>query len=143
VIAVPGLTPRFPVMTEGPVFVTVEPASTAKLPAVPSGTAVAALALPANATMSIVVSNATTPAKAAPRRLRFPVGAYMESFMIGSSPSVSVVPGRAERAGRPRPLAECGATGIDSFRGAQWPGVLERARTALCTSNSNTWGARI
>src|SRR3954465_12057355 len=35
VTAVPGLTPRSPVMTLGPVLVTVEPPSTAKLCAVP------------------------------------------------------------------------------------------------------------
>src|ERR1043165_5346728 len=33
----PGETPRFPVMTEGPVFVTVEPPRTAKFCAVPRG----------------------------------------------------------------------------------------------------------
>src|SRR5450432_1413716 len=33
----PGLTPRSPVITVGPVFVTVEAPSTAKFPAVPSG----------------------------------------------------------------------------------------------------------
>jgi hypothetical protein len=36
VIAAPGLTPRFPVITLGPVLVTVEPPRTAKLWAVPS-----------------------------------------------------------------------------------------------------------
>ncbi len=35
VIAVPGLTPKLPISVVGPVFVTVEPASTAKLAAVP------------------------------------------------------------------------------------------------------------
>src|ERR1700685_4193058 len=35
VTAVPGLTPRFPLMVLGPVLVTVVPARTAKLPAVP------------------------------------------------------------------------------------------------------------
>jgi len=35
-MAVPGLTPRSPVMTLGPVLVTVEPPRTAKLWAVPS-----------------------------------------------------------------------------------------------------------
>ena len=35
--AEPGLTPRFPVMTLGPVLVTVWPPSTAKLCSVPSG----------------------------------------------------------------------------------------------------------
>src|SRR4051812_524037 len=44
VTAVPGLTPRSPVMTLGPVLVTVEPPSTAKLCAVPSDGAVCAAA---------------------------------------------------------------------------------------------------
>jgi hypothetical protein len=43
VTAEPGLTPRFPVMTLDPVLVTVEPPSTAKPCAVPSGGARAAL----------------------------------------------------------------------------------------------------
>jgi hypothetical protein len=38
VIAVPGLTPRSPLIVLGPVLVTVDPASTAKLPAVPRPT---------------------------------------------------------------------------------------------------------
>lgn len=38
VIAVPGLTPTSPLMALGPVLVTVEPANTAKLPAVPRST---------------------------------------------------------------------------------------------------------
>jgi hypothetical protein len=43
---VPGLSPRSPLTVVGPVFVTVDPARTAKFAAVPSGTgAVAALAL--------------------------------------------------------------------------------------------------
>ena len=40
VTAVPGATPKSPVTTVGPVFVTVEPARTAKLCAVPSEGAV-------------------------------------------------------------------------------------------------------
>src|ERR1700722_6426234 len=45
VTAVPGLTPRSPLMLLGPVLVTVVPARTAKLPAVPRPTgAVAAMA---------------------------------------------------------------------------------------------------
>ena len=39
VIAVPGLTPRSPLITDGPVFVTVWPPRTPKLSAVPSPTA--------------------------------------------------------------------------------------------------------
>ena len=39
--AVPGLTPRSPLTTVGPVLVTVEPPRTAKLPAAPSGGATA------------------------------------------------------------------------------------------------------
>jgi len=47
VMEVPGLTPRSPLITDGPVLVTVEPARTAKLPAVPRPTgAVAAAAGP-------------------------------------------------------------------------------------------------
>ena len=49
VTAVPGLTPRSPLMTVGPVLVTVEPASTAKLAAVrrlTDGTAAAAGRMP-------------------------------------------------------------------------------------------------
>jgi len=42
VIALPGLTPRFPLITVGPVLVTVELARTAKDAAVPSDGAVAA-----------------------------------------------------------------------------------------------------
>jgi hypothetical protein len=38
VTEIPGLNPRFPVTTVAPVLVTVEPARTAKLPAVASGT---------------------------------------------------------------------------------------------------------
>ena len=38
VTAVPGLTPRFPLIVLGPVLVTVVPARTAKLPAVPRPT---------------------------------------------------------------------------------------------------------
>jgi hypothetical protein len=38
VIAVPGLNPKSPVMTVGPVLVTVEPPRTAKSPAVPRPT---------------------------------------------------------------------------------------------------------
>jgi hypothetical protein len=38
VTALPGLTPRSPEMTEGPVLVTVVPANTAKLLAVPNPT---------------------------------------------------------------------------------------------------------
>jgi hypothetical protein len=44
VTAVPGLTPRFPLMLLGPVLVTVVPARTAKLPAVPSPTGATAAA---------------------------------------------------------------------------------------------------
>ena len=42
VMALPGLTPRFPVMTVGPVLVTVAPPRTAKEAAVPKDGAVAA-----------------------------------------------------------------------------------------------------
>jgi hypothetical protein len=38
VTAEPGLTPRFPLIWLGPVLVTVDPARTAKLPAVPRPT---------------------------------------------------------------------------------------------------------
>ncbi len=61
-IAVPGLTPRSPLITDGPVLVTVEPASTAKLPAVPSGTTVAAAwAVPVKITSNDVENNAIRP----------------------------------------------------------------------------------
>lgn len=39
VMAVPGLIPRSPFRTVGPVFVTVDPPSTANVPAVPRSTA--------------------------------------------------------------------------------------------------------
>jgi len=45
VIAVPGLTPRSPVMTVGPVLVTVDAPNTAKLCAVPNDGAIAANAV--------------------------------------------------------------------------------------------------
>jgi hypothetical protein len=71
-IAVPGLTPRSPVSTEEPVFVTLWPARTAKLPAVPRSTEVAAaLALPGNSARTsaptVKVDIATAEA-ASPRR---------------------------------------------------------------------------
>src|ERR1700733_13677839 len=47
VIAVPGLSPRSPLSTVGPVFVTVDAPRTANWAAVPSGTGVVAAAVPA------------------------------------------------------------------------------------------------
>jgi hypothetical protein len=83
VIAVPGLTPRSPAMFDGPVLVTVEPASTAKLAAVPSGTgAVAACAVPANTTISMTDSRATRAANTAPRRRRPTARAGAECFIV-------------------------------------------------------------
>src|SRR5512132_4292415 len=61
VTEVPGLNPRSPVTTVGPVFVTVEPARTAKLSAVPRGTGVAARALLANARVTTNASNTPRP----------------------------------------------------------------------------------
>ena len=52
--ALPGLTPRSPRMTLGPVFVTVDPPRTAKLCAVPSGGAVCAEAGTAMQTNKVV-----------------------------------------------------------------------------------------
>jgi hypothetical protein len=52
VIAVPGQTPKFPLTSDAPVLVTVEPPRTAKLPATPSPGAMAAktsIDRPANA----------------------------------------------------------------------------------------------
>jgi hypothetical protein len=57
VTELPGLNPRSPVTTVGPVFVTVEPARTAKLSAVRRGTGDAARALLANATATTNASN--------------------------------------------------------------------------------------
>ena len=61
VTALPGLTPRFPLMMLGPMFVTVVPARTPKLPAVPRPTgAVAATA------GCVAMNKATAPAATAP-----------------------------------------------------------------------------
>jgi hypothetical protein len=63
VIAVPGLTPKSPLMTLGPVLVTVVPARTAKLLAVPRSTgACAALALDCRATNMATPTMHATPA---------------------------------------------------------------------------------
>jgi hypothetical protein len=80
-IAVPGLTPRSPVSTEEPVFVTLWPARTAKLPAVPRSTAVAAaLALPGTSastrTSTPRVKVDIAMAEAASPRLRRAVGIF-------------------------------------------------------------------
>ncbi len=72
VTAVPGLTPRSPEMTDGPVLVTVEPASTAKDVAVPKPTVDGAAdacgvpTTPPKSTMAAVVPAASAPAS--PRR---------------------------------------------------------------------------
>ncbi|WP_246507059.1 hypothetical protein [Actinocrinis puniceicyclus] len=77
VIAVPGLTPRSPLIWLAPVLVTAEPANTAKLAAVPRSTgACAALALGAPA-KTMANDTASTPRTAkgaanAPRRRRAP-----------------------------------------------------------------------
>jgi hypothetical protein len=73
VTAVPGLTPRSPLMTLGPVLVTVCPARTAKLPAVPRPTgAVAATAGWAATNTAMAPAAATGPAasQAKPARRR-------------------------------------------------------------------------
>jgi hypothetical protein len=63
VTAVPGLTPRSPLIMLRPVLVTVCPARTAKLPAVPSPTgAVAATAGWAAMNMAMAPAAATGPA---------------------------------------------------------------------------------
>ena len=75
--AAPGLTPRLPLMALAPVLVTVEPASTAKLAAVPRPTgAWAALARGASV-KTTANDTASTPstasgATAAPERRRTP-----------------------------------------------------------------------
>jgi hypothetical protein len=74
VTALPGLTPRSPEMIDGPVLVTVEPASTAKDDAVPNPTAgVAADAdgiTPTVTAMTIAVAAVRVPRTAAPHRGR-------------------------------------------------------------------------
>lgn len=64
VAALPGLTPRSWASTLGPVFVTVEPANTEKLPAVPKPTGASAACAPVMLTMSSVTAapNAPRPA---------------------------------------------------------------------------------
>ncbi len=62
VTALPGLTPRFPLMMLAPVLVTVVPARTPKLPAVPRPGAVAASAGACVATSRATVAAATAPA---------------------------------------------------------------------------------
>ncbi len=57
VIAVPGLTPRSPLMTLAPVLVTALPASTPKLPAVPRPTV--ATAAPATDWVAMITATAT------------------------------------------------------------------------------------
>ncbi len=84
VTAVPGLTPRSPEIADGPVLVTCWPASTAKLAAVPSGTAVAALADPLNTTISTDVNSAIAPPSAAPTRPRL---VCVECFMTCDPPA--------------------------------------------------------
>jgi len=81
VIAVPGLTPRSPLIVLGPVLVTVDPASTAKLAAVPRPTgawAARAPGAPATTTANATASTPTTPrgavAAAEPRRARHQCG---------------------------------------------------------------------
>jgi hypothetical protein len=86
VTALPGLTPKSPEMSDGPVLVTVVPANTAKLLAVPNptgGWAANAGDVPANpqtTTMAAVVPTAST-AAANPRR-RSPVRATRADVTI-------------------------------------------------------------
>ncbi len=70
VTAVPGLTPTSPLMTEGPVLVTVDPARTAKLSAVPRPTVGSAAAAGPTPTTVIVSATAVTTLTAARRILR-------------------------------------------------------------------------
>ena len=75
--ALPGLTPRSPLMVLGPVLVTVEPASTAKLVAVPRPTgawAAFARGAPVSTSANDTASTPRTPrgARAAVRRFRPP-----------------------------------------------------------------------
>ena len=65
VTALPGLTPRFPLIMLGPVLVTVVAAKTPKLPAVPRPGAVAASAGACVATSRATVAAATAPAPTA------------------------------------------------------------------------------
>src|ERR1700712_4213305 len=58
VTAVPGLRPRLPSRTVGPVLVTVEPASTAKFAAVPRSGACAWLCEPSTMTRPIAAQDA-------------------------------------------------------------------------------------
>jgi hypothetical protein len=62
VTAVPGLTPRFPWMRLGPVLVTVCPARTAKLPAVPRPTGAVAATAGCEAMNMAMAAAATGPA---------------------------------------------------------------------------------
>src|ERR1700691_2222969 len=83
VTAVPGLTPRSPLMLLGPVLVTVVPARTAKLPAVPSPTgAVAATAGWEAISTTMGLGAATGPAASQaepgrPRGARLPISDIM------------------------------------------------------------------
>ena len=66
--AVPGLTPRSPLIALGPVLVTVEPASTAKLSAVPRPTgawAARACGAPVNTNANATASTPSTASGAA------------------------------------------------------------------------------
>jgi hypothetical protein len=59
ITAEPGLKPKSPVITLGPVLVTVEPARTAKLSAVPRFTVVAALIIQARPNVIVTAITAT------------------------------------------------------------------------------------
>jgi len=72
---VPGLSPRSPLIVVGPVFVIVDPASTAKFAAVPSGTGTVA----ASALDWMLMSVAAATAIAEPRASQQNQGALRES----------------------------------------------------------------
>lgn len=74
VIAVPGETPTFLSMTVVPVLVTVEPASTEKAEALPSGTTTAAWALFARGPARSSAARAATEVARAQLRLRWDLG---------------------------------------------------------------------
>jgi hypothetical protein len=87
VIVVVGYVPRSPVMVVGPVLVIPAPARTAKLSAVPSGTAVAAAPAPLTSDTSIPSTNsiAMVVVHVARERKRLAPGRRIriESFIFG------------------------------------------------------------
>jgi hypothetical protein len=91
-IADPGLTPTSPEITEGPVFVTVDPARTAKDSAVPNPTGACADWADAGETPATpdmpTIRAATTTARTAPGQgLTLPVRAERNSDITNFSPT--------------------------------------------------------